>query len=345
MLLLLFYLFLALFVSFLCSIMEAVLLSTSKSFLLIKKEENYSWATKFLTYKEDIDRPLSAILSLNTVAHTVGAAGVGAQASLVFGNEYFGIVSAILTLLILVVTEIIPKTLGARFWDKLSGFVCRLISFSIFITYPLVKISSLITKFLSPKQNANSTSREEISMLASIGAEEGLVDQKEQRVIHNVLKLKTLKVSTIMTPRTVLTAASCKMDIESFKKSKNFKPFSRIPIFHEELDDIEYYVVKHDIYENDNPEKKVLGDFKRNMLIVPDTKAVYELWEMLLKKKEHIALVIDEFGGVDGIVTMEDIIESILGLEIIDEKDMAADMQKLALERWKSKQHKYKFID
>ncbi len=345
MLLLLVYLFLALFVSFLCSIMEAVLLSTSKSFLLIKEQENAGWASKFLNFKEDIDKPLSAILSLNTVAHTVGAAGVGAQASLVFGNEYFGIVSAILTLLILVVTEIIPKTLGARYWDKLSAIVCKLISISIIITYPLVKISSLITKYLSPDKSANSTSREEISMLASIGAEEGLVDLKEQKVIHNVLKLKTLKVSTIMTPRTVLTAANADMSLTEFKKAKNYKYFSRIPIFTDDIDDIDSYVMKQDIFENDNPEKKYLSDFQRRMLIVPDTKAVYELWEMLLEKKEHIALVIDEFGGVDGIVTMEDIIESILGLEIIDEKDIAADMQKLALERWKSRQHKYKFID
>ncbi len=325
--------------------MEAVLLSTSKAYLMVHVQNNTSWASKFLEYKTDIDRPLSAILSLNTVAHTVGAAGVGAQASLVFGNEYFGIVSAILTLLILVVTEIIPKTLGARYWDKLAGIVCKLITISIVLTYPLVKISSLITKVFSSEKQVGTTSREEISMLASIGAEEGLVDSKEQKVIHNILKLKTLKISTIMTPRTVIAAANETMTLEEFKKSKSLRAFSRIPIFKEDLDDIEYYVVKQDVFESDESGKTSLIDFRRKMIEVPETNAVFELWEILLNKKEQIALVIDEFGGVDGIVTMEDIIEAILGLEIIDEKDTVVNMQQYALERWKAKQHKYKFID
>jgi CBS domain containing-hemolysin-like protein len=325
--------------------MEAVLLSTTKSFLMVKEEQNIRWATKFLNFKKDIDKPLSAILSLNTVAHTVGAAGVGAQASIVFGSEYFGIVSAVLTLLILIFTEIIPKTLGANYWDKLAAIITYFISGSIIITYPLVKISSLLTKLFASKEAGKSTSREEIALLAGIGADEGLFDIKEQKVIQNILKLKSLKVSSIMTPRTVLATASGSMSITDFKKSILYRPFSRIPIYKEDIDDTDAYIVKQEVYECEQPENKTLENFGRKMLIVPAAKTVFDLWELLLKQKEHIALVIDEFGGVDGIVTMEDIIESILGLEIIDEKDMADDMQKLALERWNARQKKYKFID
>ncbi len=195
------YLFLALFVSFLCSIMESVLLSTPQTFLIVKQDRGHKWAESFAKLKFNIDKPLAAILSLNTVAHTVGAAGVGAQAIKVFGEAYFGVVSAILTILILVLTEIIPKTIGARYWRNLSRISYYTIKIMIIITYPLVVMSVVITKLFSKNSTVQTTSREEIAAMAAIGTDEGLFSDKENKIIQNILRLKNVKVTEIMTPR------------------------------------------------------------------------------------------------------------------------------------------------
>ncbi len=327
--------------------MESVLLSTPQSFLLVKKDEEKAWANSFIKLKDYIDKPLSAILSLNTVAHTIGAAGVGAQAVKVFGEASFGIISAILTLLILVVTEIIPKTIGARFWRKLAPITAQLIKITIFIAYPLVIISSGITKLFSKKDAEQTTSREEIAALASIGTDEGVFSEKEDRIIQNLLKLKNVKVREIMTPRVVLVTAEENLKLESFLKTKDFLQFSRIPIYKENEENITGYVMRQAIFEelaNDNHHLK-LSDVKREIIVAPNSMALFTLWEKLLEKKEHIAMVVDEYGGLDGIVTMEDIIETLLGLEIVDEKDTITDMQAYAKERWKTRQAKYKLFD
>lgn len=225
--LLILYLLIALIISFVCSIMEAVLLSTPQSFLIVKHEKGNVWAKNFLDLKSNIDKPLSAILSLNTIAHTVvGAAGVGAQAVKVFGDAYFGIVSAILTILILVLTEIIPKTIGARFWRKLTKISSHVIRGMIFITYPLVLLSAIITRAISNGKSEYSTSREEISALASIGADEGIFMEKEYKIIQNLLRLKNVKVSEIMTPRVVVAVADENLHLSEFLKNKDFLKFS-----------------------------------------------------------------------------------------------------------------------
>jgi CBS domain containing-hemolysin-like protein len=347
MILLLFYLFLALFVSFLCSIMEAVLLSTPNSFLIVKEGSGNSWAKLFMKLKSNIDKPLSAILSLNTVAHTVGAAGVGAQAVRVFGDQYFGIVSAILTILILVITEIIPKTIGARYWRKLARASSFIINAMIFITYPLVVISAVITKAISRNQQEQTTSREEIAALASIGANEGVFTEKEYKIIQNILKLKNVKVTEIMTPRVVVAVADENLSLVEFLKNKDYLKYSRIPVYTENEENITGYVFRQEVFEKlaeDRHELK-LRDIRREIVIVPESIVLFSLWEKLLEKKEHIALIVDEYGGLDGIVTMEDIIETLLGLEIVDEKDTIADMQKFARERWKARQTKYNLLD
>jgi CBS domain containing-hemolysin-like protein len=347
MILLFTYLSIALIVSFLCSIMEAVLLSTPNSFLIVKDEKGNSWAKAFLGLKSNIDKPLSAILSLNTVAHTVGAAGVGAQAVVVFGDEYFGIVSAILTILILVFTEIIPKTIGARYWRTLAKSSSIIINAMIVITYPLVVISALITNAISKNQQEQTTSREEIAALASIGADEGVFTEKEFKIIQNLLKLKNVKVTEIMTPRVVVAVADENLSLADFLKNKDYLKYSRIPIFSENDENITGYVFRQTVFEKlaeDQHELK-LKDIKRSIVIVPDSMVLFSLWEKLLEKKEHIALIVDEYGGLDGIVTMEDIIETLLGLEIIDEKDTVTDMQKFARERWNARQTKYNLLD
>lgn len=345
--LLIFYLFLALFISGLCSIMEAVLLSTPQAFLMVKQDKGNKWATKFLELKNNVDKPLSAILSLNTIAHTIGAAGVGAQAVKVFGEASFGIVSAILTILILVVTEIIPKTIGARYWRKLTKVTSKVIGGMIFITYPLVWLSALITRAFSKKENESSTSREEISALASIGADEGVFNEKEHKIIQNLLRLKNVNVTEIMTPRIVVEKADEAISLQDFFKNKDLLNFSRIPTYSEKEENITGYVFRQEVFEKiaEGQANIKLSDIRRPIVTVSNSKTLFTVWEILLEKREHIAVIMDEFGGMEGIVTLEDVIETLLGLEIIDEKDTIDDMQEYARKRWKERQAKYKKID
>ncbi len=347
MILLFAYLFLALGVSFICSILESVLLSTPQTFLMVSQDEGHKWAEAFIEFKKNIDKPLSAILSLNTVAHTIGAAGVGAQAVKVFGEASFGWISALLTLLILVFTEIIPKTIGAQYWSKLSRVSTAGIHTVIFMTYPLVFISAAITKLISTSENVRSTSREEIAALASIGVDEGIFSEKEHKIIQNILKLKNVKVKEIMTPRVVVTAADESLTLKEFLATKNYLKFSRIPVYAEKPENIKGYVFRQTVFEKvaEDRHDLTLRDIKREILIIPSTSALFSLWEKLLESKEHIALLVDEYGGLDGVVTMEDIIETVLGLEIIDEKDTITDMRKYARERWETRQAKYNLLD
>lgn len=346
MLLLFAYLFLALVVSFLCSIMEAVLLSVPVSYLKSRSGTGDNGAEAMEKLKADIDKPLSAILSLNTVAHTVGAAGVGAQATVVFGEAYFGLVSAVLTILILVVTEIIPKTIGANYAKGLTGIAARIIKGMVFLTYPLVIFSSFLTKLLSREKSELTTSREEISALASIGTQEGIFADKENKIIQNLIKLKNIRISEIMTPRIVVVVANEEMTLKEFLENKDFLHFSRIPVYRENRDNITGYVFRAAVFEElaeDNFELK-LKDIKREIIAFPNQRTLFEAWEVMIVAKEHISLVVDEYGGMDGIATLEDIIESLLGFEIVDEKDKVADMRQFARERWKAKQKKYETL-
>ncbi len=347
MVILLLYLFLALTVSFLCSIMESVLLSMPQSFLMVKQQEGHKWAHSYSRLKANVDKPLSAILSLNTIAHTIGAAGVGAQAVKVFGDEYFGLVSIVLTILILVLTEIIPKVIGAQYWRNLAKPSYYILQTMMIIVYPLVIGSAFITKLISKNKQEQTTSREEIAALASIGATEGLFSDKENKIIQNILRLKNIKVTEIMTPRVVLSMADENTQVNDFLTDKNYLKFSRIPIYSGNDENITGYVFRQEIFEKlaEDKHKLPLKEIKREITVVPNSMVLFSLWEVLLEKKEHIALIVDEYGGVEGIVTMEDIIETLLGLEIMDEKDTVIDMQKFARERWKRRQIKYNLID
>ena len=334
--LLLFYLFLAIAVSFLCSIMEAVILSVSTSFIQTKIIQGNTSAVLLQKLKENIDRPLSAILTINTVAHTVGAAGVGAQAVAIFGEAYFGLISAMLTLLILIFSEIIPKTIGAMYWRSLALPSAKILQIMIYISYPLVVLSKGITRLISNGKEESTVSREEVAAMTSLGTEEGVFEESEKKIITNLIKLRSIRVKKIMTPRTVLVASSEEMSLAEFFKEKSFLRFSRIPVYADDIDHITGYVLKYSILEElakDNFSMK-LKEIKRKILVTYAYTPVPNLFEQLLDQKEHIALVVDEYGGVDGIVTMEDVIETLLGLEITDESDGQEDMQKLALERW-----------
>lgn len=337
--LLLFYLMLAIGVSFLCSILEAVLLSITPAYIAVLEEKKLRSGTLLRMLKENIDRPLSAILSLNTIAHTVGAAGVGAQAQVVYGNEYVSIISAVLTLLILVFSEIIPKTLGANYWKKLAPFSARTTQVLIIITYPLVILSQGITKLLSSNEQQPSMSREEFSAMADRGFEEGVFEEGESNIFKNLIRFNSLRIKDIMTPRIVVVKFPEGKTISEVLDSEEELRVSRLPVYSENEEDITGYVLKNDLYLNlsKNRGDLALKDIKREVLFMPESVSLKTLFERLLEKQEHIAIVVDEYGGFSGIVTMEDVVETLLGMEIVDELDSIEDMQNLARQKWRER--------
>ena len=314
------YLFVALGISFMCSVLEAVLLSSPMSFISMLEQEGKKGAALLKKYKQNIDRPISAILSLNTIAHTVGA---------------------ILTLLLLILSEIIPKTIGAAYWRQIAIPAARVIHMLVFITYPLVVLSELVTRIFAGKKQAVSVSREEVSAMVTVGAEEGVFEKKENRMIQNLLKLDDITAREIMTPSSVVEMAEESMTLGEFYKNDAFRSYSRIPVYNIENDDyIIGYVLRQTILEKLSEDKfnMRLSDILRPVLTFSETESVSDVWEKLLAKKEHISVIIDEYGCFRGIVTMEDVIETMLGTEIVDEKDTVTDMQELAREKWQEQQ-------
>lgn len=290
------YLAIALGISFTCSILEAVLLSTPMSFITMKESEGAKSAKLLKEQKLNIDRPISAILSLNTIAHTIGAAGVGAEAVKVFGEAYFGIISAILTILILVVSEIIPKTIGASYWRSLALKSSELIRIFIYITYPLVWLSEFITNLIQPETQEATVSREELSAIVDAGEKEGVFESQENRVIQNLIKLEKVQVRDVMTPHSVTATANETDTLKDFYANKALRPYSRIPLFSPDEEYIDSYVLFRDALESLAEDKfdVKLQDIKRKIMTVSEYDSVSSTWEKMLEKKEHIALVVNE---------------------------------------------------
>ncbi|MCR5131417.1 MAG: hemolysin family protein [Prevotella sp.] len=348
MLLLIMFLMGAMSISFLCSILESVLLSTPMSFVTMKEDEGYKPATLFKKYKSDNSRAIASILSLNTIAHTIGAAGVGQQSSIVFGSEWFGLVSAITTVLILIFTEIIPKTLGTENWRSLMGFTAKTIRVLIFLLYPVVVASQWLTRLISRKKDGETAvSREEVAAMADMGEDEGVIDEEENKIIQNVIKLDSVKACDVMTPRVVAATAPETMTMKEFYEKKEFKNFSRIPVYAERDDFLTGYVLRNDVLSmlTEDQMDKTLNELKRKIFLVNEETSVADVWDSMLRNKEQLAGIIDEYGSFQGIITLEDIIETIFGLEIIDEYDEVSDMQQYARERWKQRQQNYKEIN
>jgi len=336
----------AMAISFLCSILESVLMSTPISYITMREEEGYKPATRFMQYKEENARPLAAILALNTIANTVGAAGVGMQATEIGGATFFGWMSAITTLLILIFSEIIPKTIGTSYYRKLMGFTTRVLRGLIVIMYPFVILIELITKLIQKDDDEASVSREEVSAMANVGEEEGVIDESENRIIQNVIKLDDVKAYDVMTPRVVAQTASENMTLKNFYKDKDFEHYSRIPVYSESPEYITGYILRSEALECLAEDKfdMRLSEIKRDITFFNEEQSVADIWDTLLTKKEQIGLIIDEYGCFQGILTLEDIIETILGLEIIDENDEVSDMQQFARERWKQRAKRFKEI-
>ncbi|MEM9351731.1 MAG: CNNM domain-containing protein [Planctomycetota bacterium] len=334
---LIFFAFVAIGFSFFCSIAEAVLLSVSPSYIAVLKEEGQRSAERLAALKANIDRPLSAILSLNTVAHTVGAAGVGAQAASIWGNQAVGWASAAMTLLILFLSEIIPKTIGAVYWRTLAPAIATLTQLLVWLLLPLVWLSELFTKLIGGSHQ-HVVTREEVAALAEIGAKSGQLDPGESKILVNLFRLGKLRVQDIMTPRTVVIALPEEHTVGEVVAQQPDLPVSRIPVYDESIDGVTGFVLRSDILlrAHDQPDA-TLATLRREIQTVPSSAKLTALFDLLLKSGEHIALVLDEYGGTDGLVTLEDLIETLLGTEIVDEADTATDMRRVARQRWKKR--------
>ena len=324
----------ALSLSFLCSVLEAVLLSTPMSFISMKENQGNKTASLMKQYKNNVDRPVGAILSLNTIAHTIGSAGVGAESIKLFGEEYFGIISAILTLLILVLSEIIPKTIGASYWRSLAMTSTKIIRVLIFITYPLVLLSELITKVFTPKSHQASMSREEVSAMVDVGTTEGIFRESESKIIKSCIRLAGVKAKEVMTPSIVVESANMNQTIKEFYEQQKWN-FSRIPVYDNSKEYIKGYVLKDMVLKSlsDDEFQTKLSDLTRPILSFTEDESLYQIWEKMLEKREHISIIVDEYGVLRGVVSMEDVIETMTGVEIVDEDDVAVDMQVLAKEK------------
>ncbi|MCF8227527.1 MAG: CNNM domain-containing protein [Bacteroidales bacterium] len=330
------YLLLAIVISFLCSVLEAVILSVTPSYISIRLQAGKNYARELKRFKDNIDKPLAGILTLNTFAHTIGAAGVGAQAQVIWGNEYLSLTSAILTLIILIFSEIIPKTIGATHWKSLVPFSVYAIKTILLILYPFVVLSQYITRFFKKDGERSVLSRYEVSAMAEMGAKQGVFKSGESRIIQNIAKFDKLETRDIMTPRTVIFAASETEKTGKFYKEHPNIRFSRIPLYKESIDDLSSYILKDELLIEiiNKNQHKPLSNIKRELPVVYEGMPIPELFNVLMGKNEHIAAVVDEYGVTAGIVTMEDVIETILGMEILDELDNIADLQKAARMRW-----------
>ncbi len=325
--------------SFLCSIWEAALLSITPAFAEIKFQENTTFGKRLKSFKDNIDQPLAAILTLNTIAHTLGAIGVGAAATKTWpDNEMVtGIIVPIaMTLIILILSEIIPKTLGANYWEKLSGFTVTSLHYIIIALWPLIWVTQLITKRMKKDKGKSVLSRADFVAMADLGEKGGALKQGESRIIQNLLRFNTILVKDIMTPRTVAKTASEEMSINDFYAENKTLRFSRVPIYKESKDHITSFILKDELLSSIINEKGnlPLKDISRDIMIINEVLPIPDLFNKLMEGREHIALVVDEFGGMAGIVTMEDVIETLLGMEIMDELDNVDDMQGLARKNW-----------
>jgi len=334
---------LSIFFSFMCSILEAVLLSVTPSYIKIKNKEGKPYAQTLANFKQDIDKPLIAILTVNTVAHTVGAILVGVQAEKTFGsgNNSVGIVSAVMTIAILILSEIIPKTIGATYWKSLGNFTAKTLKIMIFpLKYTgLLWLMLLTTKLIGKSAHVSSMNREEFAAITDAAEEEGVFDESETTVIKNLLVFKSVKAEDVMTPFSVAIIENEDKTVEEFHRNHKNLSFSRIPVYKDKINNITGFILKDDVLEEmiDDKGNKPLNDLRRDIFTSTEDTPIPELFETFVQKRAHISMIVDEYGNTVGLVTMEDIIETLLGLEIMDESDNIEDMQLLARQNWEKR--------
>ena len=337
--------FVSIAMSALCSMLEATLLSTPLSYITGLEEQGRKGAERLKKLKQYSDRPISAILCLNTIANTVGASIVGSLVYEVYGDAIVGIFSTIFTLAILIFSEIIPKTIGTSYWRSLAIPAARIINFMIIITFPLVWVLERMQRLISSHSDQVSVSREDISAMVSVATEEEEIEKEEKKMIQNILKLDEVTAHEIMTPSVVVEMVPGNMTIREFYDSEN--THSRILVYDEENDEyVVGYVLRQEVLEKMAEDKfsTTLNDIIRPILRFSEEDSVSDIWETLIEKKEHISVILDEYGSLRGIVTMEDVIETMLGHEIVDEKDEVVDMQEYAKEQWEKAQKEMEII-
>lgn len=327
--------------SFLCSVLEAVLLSITPAFAERQQKDNPEVGAALTDFRQNIDKPLAAILTLNTIAHTVGAIGVGSQAVKIWGASIMSslVVPVVMTLAILILSEIIPKTLGANFWQELASFTVRTLKIIIFLLAPLVAVSQMITGFLKKDKNKSVLSRADFTAMAELGAREGLLDERESSLMRNLMRFRSVRAKDVMTPRPVVIAGQENQTLADFHATHPNLHFSRIPLYENSIDHVAGYFMRDDLLSAlvDDKNTQTLGSLRRELTTVAEDFPIPDLFEHFTEQRTHIVMVADEFGGTAGIVTMEDVIETLLGLEIVDEVDGTEDMQKLARRQWEKR--------
>ncbi len=337
--LLVIYLFIAIGVSFLCSILEAVLLSVTHGFVENELSHRPRRAKVLKEVKDDLDESISSILILNTFAHTMGAAGVGAQASKVFGVRWETLIAFVLTLAILYFSEIIPKTLGAKFWKRLALPSALVIKWLVKLLFPLVWLSAKLTSVFSRGDQPGFVSREELAALAKLGARHGALGSQESELLENILQLRYARTGEILTPRTVVSAVAAAQTVGEALAQLSDVPFTRLPVYASDLDSIQGMVLRPALHkaEREGGEDAPLSDYIVPMHRVSEELPVLRLLDLFIKRREHMFLVEDEYGQTAGIVTLEDAVETLLGREIMDESDTVEDMQELARRKFRGR--------
>ena len=338
--------------SFLCSILEAVILSVTPSYVTALEKRRPRMGALLASFKRDAERPLAAILSLNTIANTAGATGVGAQALVVFGRPWVGIVSALLTLLVLFVSEIIPKTIGASHWRALAPFATRATNGLIYALYPFVLAGGLVRRLVQGKRRPQArVSEAEVHAMVELGSAEGVLRDSESRVLNNVIRFGPLCVRDVMTPRTVVVAfpeeTTVAEVVAEVIAGTSAHRFSRIPIYTGDVDTVTGYVLMNDVLLSaaQGRTEQSVAELRREIRVVPDTQPLRDLFAQFLDRRDNIAVLVDQYGGMAGIVTMEDIVETLLGMEIVDESDTAIDMQKEARRQWRRRARQMGIVD
>jgi|TARA_B100001765_G_scaffold74309_1_gene45182 CBS domain containing-hemolysin-like protein len=337
-----FYFFAVLGISFLCSLLESFILSVTHAHISLVSKDRPALGKKLSHFKENINQPLSAILSLNTIANTVGAASVGAITLVEFGSNWVAIMSGILTLCILIFSEIIPKTVGALYWKKILVPATFAVQVLIIMTYPLVVFLEFLSKWLAKAENEDKVSREEVIAMAELGEDEGTIEESESTVIENVLMLDDISVEEVLTPRSVIFAVNKTNSVREVLDKYNDIEFSRIPVYEDGLDNIIGIVRRHVLLKSKAEDQfdVTMGELAKPIHAVEENDSVGDVLDEFVKRREHLFMVKDQFGQVAGLVTLEDAIETLLGVEIVDETDSVVDMRKLALDNWRKKRLK-----
>ncbi|MCJ2378073.1 hemolysin family protein [Vibrio sp. ZSDZ34] len=340
------YITVAIGVSFICSVLEAVLLSITPSYIAQLRQNGHPAANKLAKLKADIDRPLASILTLNTIAHTIGAASAGAQAAKVFGSQWLGVFSAVLTLAILILSEIVPKTLGATYWRQLAPISASTLRWMVWLLTPFVWFSNQITKRMSRGHQAPKM-RDELSAMALLAKESGEFAEGESTLLRNVIDIQQIAVTHVMTPRPVVFRVEAEMTINEFLKTHRDTPFSRPLIYSQQKDNILGFVHRLELFrlQQQGCGEKSLGSVMRPIHVFLNTSMLPKVFEKMMANRLHIALIVDEYGTIQGIITLEDVFEHLLGQEIIDEADKNTDMQELAYQRWELWKKKHGVIE